>query len=101
MSVGKLLAMDTTTALKKDYFPGVAWDVWVDPLLPALTALNNCPGVIRTGLASAHLRVITNNDVRKMDLRTALDATSGISNATITKTDPTLEDVFLSLANQR
>jgi ABC-2 type transport system ATP-binding protein len=101
MSLGRLLAMDTASALKKDYFPGVAWDVWVEPLIPALAALNNCPGVIRTGLVSAHLRVITTDDVGEHDLREALNATIGISSSAISKADPTLEDVFLSLASQR
>ena len=101
MSLGRLLAMDTTSALKKDYFPGVAWDVWVEPLIPALAALNNCPGVIRTGLASAHLRVITTDEVEEHDLSEALNATMGISSLVISKADPTLEDVFLSLASQR
>lgn len=101
MSSGKLLAMDTTSALKKDYFPGVAWDVWAEPLIPALAALNSFPGVIRTGLASAHLRVITNDDVGEHDLSELLNSTIDISVSTISKADPTLEDVFLSLASQR
>ena len=101
MSLGRLLAMDTASALKKDYFPGVAWDVWADPLIPALAALNSCPGVIRTGLASAHLRVITTDDVGEQDLSDALNTNIGISSLVISKADPTLEDVFLSLANQR
>jgi len=100
MSYGKLLAMDTPSTLKDDYLPGVAWDVWADPLLPALAALDNCPGVMRTGLASAHLRVITTNKVKKNDLRKQLDV-AGISASRIVTTEPTLEDVFLSLANGR
>jgi ABC-2 type transport system ATP-binding protein len=101
MSLGKLLAMDTTSALKKDYFPGVAWDIWVEPLIPALAALDNCAGVIRSGLASAHLRVIATEDVGENDLREVLNATAGVSISAISKADPTLEDVFLSLASQR
>jgi ABC-2 type transport system ATP-binding protein len=100
MSYGKLLAMDTPSALKNDYLPGLAWDVWADPLLPALAALDNCPGVMRTGLASAHLRVITTAEVKKSDLNKHLDA-NGIASARITTTEPTLEDVFLALANGR
>jgi len=100
MSYGKLLAMDTPSTLKGDYLPGVAWDVWADPLLPALAALDNCPGVMRTGLASAHLRVITTNKVKKNDLRKQLDM-AGISASRIVTTEPTLEDVFLTLANGR
>ena len=100
MSAGKLLAMDTPSALKSDYLPGIAWDVWADPLLPALSALNECPGVMRTGLASAHLRVITAYEVKKRELAKGLNA-AGISGAQITQTEATLEDVFLALAQGR
>ncbi len=100
MSFGKLLAMDTPSRLKKQALPGIAWDVWADPLLPALAALNNCPGVLRTGLASAHLRVITTNAVSKSDLAESLKAI-GISQVKVARTQPTLEDVFLALANGR
>jgi ABC-2 type transport system ATP-binding protein len=100
MSYGKLLAIDTPSALKTEALPGLAWDVWVEPLLPALAALENCPGVMRTGLASAHLRVISTNKVKKSDLVNALK-TAGISGSKVTKTEPTLEDVFLALANGR
>jgi len=100
MSAGALLAMDTPTALKGDYLPGVAWDVWADPLLPALAALDACPGVLRTGLASAHLRVITSSDITQSDLSNTV-ISAGILDARIKKTEPTLEDVFLALANGR
>jgi ABC-2 type transport system ATP-binding protein len=97
MSYGKLLAMDTPAALKKNYLPGIAWDVWAEPLLPALSALEGQPGVLRTGLASAHIRVITREDVKKRDLAEMLD-TSGISEVEIAKAEPSMEDVFLALA---
>ena len=98
MSAGKLQAMDMPSALKNEYLPGLAWDVWADPLLPALSALDSCAGVIRTGLASAHIRAITTPEVKKQDLINGL-STVGISEATISKTEATLEDVFLALAN--
>jgi ABC-2 type transport system ATP-binding protein len=100
MSYGKLLAMDTPSALKREALPGLAWDVWAEPLLPALAVLDACPGVLRTGLASAHLRVVTNREVKKRDLAQALDH-AGISGSRIHTTEPTLEDVFLALANGR
>jgi ABC-2 type transport system ATP-binding protein len=99
MSAGKLLAMDTPSELKSNYLPSLAWDVWADPLLPALAALAACPGVTRTGLASAHLRVITTPELKKRELAKRLSAV-GISGALITPTEATLEDVFLALAQQ-
>ncbi|HIE57238.1 MAG TPA: ABC transporter ATP-binding protein [Anaerolineales bacterium] len=97
MSSGKLLAMDTPSALKRNYLPGIAWDVWAEPLLPALSALSSQPGVLRAGLASAHLRVITREDVQNRILSGMLQ-TAGITGAKIVKAEPSLEDVFLALA---
>ena len=38
MSQGRLLAMDTPQALKRSTLPGPAWDLILDPLIPALRA---------------------------------------------------------------
>jgi ABC-2 type transport system ATP-binding protein len=107
MSTGRLLAMDTPSALKSDYLPGLAWDIWVKglgtdapPLLPALATLEQTPGVLRAGLASAHLRAITERDVSEGDLSAAL-TTLGTGEIRIERVEPTLEDVFLALANGR
>jgi ABC-2 type transport system ATP-binding protein len=97
MSYGKRLAMDTPSALKQNSLPGIAWDVWAEPLLPALSAMGGQDGVLRTGLASAHIRVITRESVKKRDLKALLDA-AGISGAAIARAEPSLEDVFLALA---
>ena len=96
MSRGRLLALDTTAALKRQTLPGQVWDVFAEPLLPALRALEKAPGVIRAGLAGDHLRAVTEGDFRKRDLQHALKAVHarGIK---IARTEPTLEDVFLAL----
>jgi ABC-2 type transport system ATP-binding protein len=98
MSGGHLLAMDTTSALKQNYLPGLAWNIRVEPLLPALKVLEDYPGVLRAGLASAHLRAITDINIRKDALTKALlpIATGGLE---ISRAEPTLEDVFLALAD--
>jgi len=98
MSAGRLLALDTPAALKRDALPGFAWDVWMEPLLPALTALEACPGVLRAGLAGDHLRAITECNIRKRDLKRALKFAM-INGARIEQVEPTLEDVFLALAD--
>jgi ABC-2 type transport system ATP-binding protein len=100
MSAGHLLAMDTPSALKQDYLPGLAWDIWVEPLLPALVALEGYPGVLRAGLASAHLRAITDRNVSEEDLKTALQPVQA-EGIKISRAGPTLEDVFLALADSR
>lgn len=100
MSTGFLLAMDTPSALKQNYLPGTAWDIWVEPLLPALAVLENAPGILRVGLASAHLRAITETDVSEGDLEAVLKtlSTNGLR---LERVEPTLEDVFLALASGR
>jgi hypothetical protein len=57
MRAGRLLAIDTPSALKAKALPGIAWDVFAQPLLTAQT-LEECP-CVRAGLVGDHLRAIT------------------------------------------
>jgi len=125
MQDGKLLAMDTPSALKAHTLSGVAWDVFVDgsekgslgvinrqvegvaesprdvaPLLSALDVLGTCSHVLRAGLAGDHLRAITSGDVQADLLLRHLEE-AGISNARVEAVEPTLEDVFLALAARK
>jgi ABC-2 type transport system ATP-binding protein len=43
MRDGKILAMDTPRVLKREALSGIAWDVFAQPLLAALEALQSCP----------------------------------------------------------
>jgi len=97
MRDGKLLAMDTPSALKGHALPGLAWDVFARPLLPALAALEGCPCVIRAGLTADHLRAITPSDIGAETLRKHL-SDAGIQVERLELAEPTLEDVFLALA---
>jgi ABC-2 type transport system ATP-binding protein len=120
MQNGKLLAMDTPSALKAHALPGSAWDVFVEhrvagpdgggqpdagpkrvtssaSLLAALSALEACPDVLRAGLAGDHLRAITPIGVEAELLKARLEL-AGITHARIERVEPSLEDVFLALA---
>jgi ABC-2 type transport system ATP-binding protein len=99
MSNGKLLGLETPGALKRDALPGRAWDVFAEPLLPALAALQACPCVIRAGLAGDHLRAIT---PVSMEAETFIGQIhqEGIKIHLLEPAEPTLEDVFLSLTSQ-
>ena len=99
MSAGRLLAMDTSSTLKKQALPGLAWDVYAEPLLYVLQVLESVPGVIRTGLVGDHLRAITPKGVRAQDLVAAIQ-TATIDQVRVEQVEPTLEDVFLALASQ-
>jgi ABC-2 type transport system ATP-binding protein len=117
MREGRLLAMDTPSALKRTALPGLAWDVFimesqpVEPgleqtagegpgkvLLDALNALIACPCVLRAGLVSDHLRAITPADVDREVLAASL-LSAGIQEARLEQVEPTLEDIFLALAS--
>ena len=98
MRDGKLLAMDSPSALKQNTLPGSAWDVFAQPLLSALTALEGCPCVLRAGLTADHLRAITPTDVdAEILVRSLVEA--GIQVERVELVEPTLEDVFLALAD--
>ena len=97
MRDGKLLALDSPSALKKHALPGLAWDVFAQPLLPSLAVLEQCPCVLRAGLTGDHLRAITPADVNAEVLQMALhDAGMRVDHLEVV--EPTLEDVFLALA---
>jgi ABC-2 type transport system ATP-binding protein len=97
MRDGRLLAMDSPSALKQKALPGLAWDVFAQPILEALQALETCPCVLRAGLSGNHLRAITPPDVDAGTLRTRLQE-AGIEEAGILPVEPSLEDVFLALS---
>jgi ABC-2 type transport system ATP-binding protein len=98
MRAGRLLAMDTPSALKASAMRGVAWDVIARPLLAALSALSQCPCVLRTGLSGDHLRAITPSKADAAGMRSALKA-AGVELHALELVEPTLEDVFLALAS--
>jgi ABC-2 type transport system ATP-binding protein len=97
MRDGKLLALDTPAALKKQVIPGEVWEVYAEPLQSALNACDYCAGVLRVGLAGDHLRLITEKGTTEAGLLLALKS-SGLSVSQLERGEPTLEDVFLSLA---
>jgi len=99
MNNGRLLAMNTPAVLKRDALPGLAWDIYAEPLLTTLRVLESAPGIVRTGLAGDHLRAITEPGITRQDLMNALTSL-GTQDLSIFQVEPTLEDVFLALASQ-
>ncbi len=96
MRDGKLLAMDTPTNLKQSIIKGDVWEVFAYPLERGLEILSTLPGVERVGLTGDHLRTIS-QQVRPEALKQAL-IQSGVEVQKIEHGEPTLEDVFISLA---
>jgi ABC-2 type transport system ATP-binding protein len=97
MRDGRLLAMDSPAQLKKQVVPGDIWEVYALPLDGALVALNKLPGVLRVGLAGDHIRTITDRALLPGVLRSALTE-AGLAVTGLNPGEPTLEDVFLSVA---
>jgi ABC-2 type transport system ATP-binding protein len=97
MRDGKLLAIDTPTALKESAIPGTVWDAAVEPLGEALDRVQHCEGILRVGLAGDHLRIISRRGLSKKDLQELIRG-QGLKLLKLEKGEPSLEDVFLSLA---
>ena len=97
MRAGRLLAIDTPSALKEKALPGIAWDVFAQPLLTALRTLEACSCVLRAGLVGDHLRAITPSEIKGDQLLKVL-SDAGIHQPHVEQAEPTLEDVFLALA---
>ena len=97
MRDGKLLAMDTPAVLKRTVIPGEVWELSAEPLQAGLEASKRCKGILRVGLAGDHLRLIVERGLKEKQLRLGLRST-GLAVQALERGEPTLEDVFLSLA---
>ncbi len=99
MRAGKLLAFDTPSTLKREALDGAAWRVQVPDLLQGLNKIEGKAGVQRVGLAGNSLRVITNKTVNQETLKAEFSR-AGLPNIKVEPVEPSLEDVFLSLAGK-
>jgi ABC-2 type transport system ATP-binding protein len=99
MRRGRLLAMDAPSRLKAQALPGSAWDVFAEPLMPALDALQTFPTLLRAGLTSDHLRAITAPGAGAEDLRKHMQG-AGFPSSRVEPVLPSLEDIFLALAGE-
>ncbi|HJS28744.1 MAG TPA: ABC transporter ATP-binding protein [Anaerolineales bacterium] len=106
MRSGRLLEMDTPSALKEWALQGKAWDLYPDQagggaqLLEAIALLDRSSLAVRASLAGDHLRVITFPGVEEAALEAYLRE-NGFAFERIELVEPSLEDVFLSLAAKR
>jgi ABC-2 type transport system ATP-binding protein len=97
MRDGKLLNIDTPARLKATVIPGEVWEVVAEPLHEALDAFEQMDGILRVGLAGDHLRLITRPGMREGEIRRGLRS-ENLKIVSAERGEPTLEDVFLSLA---
>jgi ABC-2 type transport system ATP-binding protein len=97
MRDGRLLALGTPQALKESSLKGEVWDIHAEPLLEVLAALEASPLVVQARLAGDHLSAITREGTSQQQLEELIAQAGGI-NISIERVEPSLEDVFLSLA---
>ncbi|MDQ3938091.1 MAG: ABC transporter ATP-binding protein, partial [Chloroflexota bacterium] len=100
MNEGRLLAIDTPSALKRDVVPGEAWEVLLpadQPPVPVLEALEQLPDVLLAGLVGDSLHAIVRKGAYdRSSLRAALGQFSGLR---AEPADVSLEDVFTVLVS--
>jgi len=97
MRDGKLLAMDTPGNLKKNILMGDVWQVAATPLQTVLDTLPTLGDILQVGLSGDRLRAITEKSMTAERLRKMI-LDLGIDVSSVERTEPTLEDVFLTLA---
>jgi len=97
MRDGRLLALETPSALKDQVVTGEVWEVFAEDLERGLDALHQSEGVLRVSLAGDHLRTITTRGTGRARLLESLKG-HGVEITDLSPGEPTLEDVFLTLA---
>lgn len=97
MRQGRLLAMAEPSELKQTTLPGPVWDISGRPLLPAISAVEQCPGVLRVRLAGNQLRAILVDDQAAAEVRSIM-VDSGLQDVQLSPAMASLEDVFLTLS---
>jgi len=98
MHSGKLLAIDTPTALKASRLRGEAWDIATERLVDGLAVLNQMDCVQQASMAGDRLHIITAPGECSVDLLMRTLMAQGITDVQATQAEATLEDVFVSLA---
>jgi ABC-2 type transport system ATP-binding protein len=97
MRGGKLLALAEPEVLKQQ-LPGRVWEIAAEPLLPAVTLLEQQPFVHNAALASDRMRVIAEPQVSAAQL-TACLAAAGVQVLSAVEGAATIEDVFMALSS--
>ncbi|GFN21833.1 multidrug ABC transporter ATP-binding protein [Thermanaeromonas sp. C210] len=94
---GKLVAFGTPDHLKKTKMQGEILEIQCSPLMPALEALAEVPGVLEAAMYGAGLHVVVGDIFRDSPyVRQALER-AGVEVKSILPVEPGLEDVFVSL----
>jgi ABC-2 type transport system ATP-binding protein len=104
---GKIIALGTPGELKKEYMPEAVWELETDDLVKSLEVLKRDVGAVRepplreVAVFGNTLHVVT---PKGADLASSLPlilSTHGIETRRLERIDPSLEDVFVSLVEEK
>lgn len=94
---GRLLAMDTPSALKGEFVPGEVYEVQASSLSGGFAVLESLPEVQRVSLIGDKLRIVLQPGIKLGFLKSTLKK-AGIQVQSILPGESSLEDVFMHLA---
>jgi ABC-2 type transport system ATP-binding protein len=97
MRSGKLMAMDTPTALKNQFIKGDVLELYASSLVDSLNILSSVEDVQLASLTGDHLRLVVKPGFDGDQISSILKA-ANITATSIQKGEPMLEDVFSTLA---
>jgi len=98
---GKIVALGTPAALKRESLPGDIVCLECEPLVPALELLRTASSVLDAVVFGNALHLIVRNASETIALLRNPLAQHGITVTRMEQIQPTLEDVFVSLAGSR
>ncbi|MGB9662029.1 MAG: ATP-binding cassette domain-containing protein [Moorellaceae bacterium] len=94
---GKLTALGTPDHLRRTQVRGQILEIQCSPLMPALEALSQVPGVMEAAMYGAGLHVVVEDAFREApEVRRVLEK-AGVAVKSVLPVEPGLEDVFVSL----
>jgi len=99
MYAGRMVAVASPAALRAR-LPGLLYQVEVTPMERAQHILEGSPGVLDTSIHGALLHVVVKEEAVEECLRPRLEG-AGLEVGRIERTEPSLEDVFISLVEDR
>ena len=104
---GKVIALGTPAELKKDYMPEAVWELETEQLVESLSLLKEQVGAIpesplrEVAVFGNTLHVVTPKEVNLATSLPSLLSAHGIDIQRLERIDPSLEDVFVSLVEEK
>jgi ABC-2 type transport system ATP-binding protein len=104
---GKIIALGTPSELKKEFMPEAVWELETDDLVKSLEVLKRDVGAVRepplreVAVFGNTLHVVTPKGADLASSLPSLLSAHGIGTRRLERIDPSLEDVFVSLVEEK